>query len=113
MMIDTRIGGTVGSEFMAGYFRNLVNMFFKILPMKENGEESLSVYMQSMQSELLGCQHLITILNDDALFMSLLFILQSLIDNPDWSPRRVKREVFRAISICNKMRSKFGGDGIE
>lgn len=109
MMMDTRVGVPIESEIITGYFHNLVNMFFKILPMKENGETSLDVYMESMQAELLGSQRLISNLHDDAMFASLLFILQSLIDHPDWSARRVKREVFRAISICNKMKSRFGG----
>lgn len=108
-MMDTRIGIPVASDLMAGYFQNLVNMFFKILPMKENGETTLDIYMESMLSELMGGQSLVICLRDDALYCSLIFILQGLIDNPEWSQRRVKREVFRAISICNKLKSRMGG----
>jgi hypothetical protein len=113
-MLHTESGSGIRAEIIADYFHNLVNMFFKILPMKEKCEQSMDVYMQSMLSEMLGGQHLVTEFHDDAMFASLLFILQSLIDNPDWSSRRVKREVFRAISICNKMSSRFrevGADG--
>lgn len=109
-MIQTRLGVPLGSDLVSSYFRNLVNMFFKILPMKENGEMTLDVYMESMMAELLGSQSLVPELSADAMFASLLFILQGLIDNPTWSHQRVRREVFRAISICNKMRSRYGGE---
>jgi len=39
--------------------------------------------------------------------VSLLNILQYLIDNPECSLTVVKREVFRAISICNKLKAKY------
>jgi hypothetical protein len=107
MTPDTDIGPAICAELMADYFHNLVNMFFKILPMKEKSESSMGVYMESMLSEMLGGQHLVTAIREDAMYASLLFILQSLIDNPDWSAKRVKREVFRAISICNKLSSCF------
>lgn len=113
MTIDTRIGIPVEADLIAGYFHNLVNMFFKILPMKENGETTLDIYMESMLSELMGGQRFIVGFGDDALFCSLLFILQGLIDHPEWSSKRVKREVFRAISICNKIKSRYGGGGRE
>lgn len=112
MMLETRAGHPFDAALLAHYFQALVNMFFKILPMKENGEASLDVYMQSMQSEMLGAQRLVSSLEDDSLYASMLFILQSLIDHPEWSAKRVKREVFRAISLCNKMKSRLGGDAL-
>ena len=47
------------------------------------------------------------VLHDDRDYVSLLAILQYLIDNPETSVHTVKREVFRAISICNKLRAKY------
>ena len=112
MMVSTTLGVPIDAELLHNYFRCLVNHFFKILPMRENNEESLTIYMQSLQVELLGCKGLVTAINNDSNYLTILSILQYLIDNPDCSVSEVKREVFRAISICNKLQSKFLSEGV-
>ena len=107
MMVETTAGVPVDSELLHNYFRNLVNHFFKILPIREQNEESLTTYMQSLQAELLGCKGLVSAIQNDALYLALLSILQYLIDNPECTVREVKREVFRAISICNKLKAQY------
>lgn len=107
MTVDTKAGVPIEPEVLRSYFKRLVNHFFKILPMRENNEESLITYMQSLQVELLGCKSFISIMETDAEYLTILAILQYLIDNPDCSVTQVKREVFRAISICNKLQAKF------
>lgn len=92
---------------LKNYISSLVNHFFKILPIRENGESSLDTYMRSLQAELLGCAELIQAIHDDALFVTLISILQYLIDTPDCPVPVVKREVFRAISICNKLKERY------
>lgn len=106
-MIDTVSGVQINNELLCNYFKNLVNLFFKILPIRENEEVSLVTYMQSLQIELLGCKGLIKALDNDPNYLTLLAILQYLIDNPECEVYKVKREVFRAISICNKLKSKY------
>lgn len=106
MTIDTVTGSTIDVELLNNYLKNLVNLFFKILPMRENEEDSLPVYMRSLQSEIIGCKEIITALNNDHLFLSLISILQYLIDN-DCSVKDVRREVFNAISICNKLKARY------
>lgn len=100
----------IDPEFLANYFKTMVNHFFKILPMRENEDPSLQIYLQSFQSELLGCKELIESLDADPQFITLLAILQYLIDTPEVPFRSLRREVFRAISICNKMRAKYVTD---
>lgn len=107
MMIETTAGLPIDSEVLHNYFKTLVNHFFKILPIREQNEKSLTTYMQSLQSELLGCRKLVIAIQYDATYLTLLSILQYLIDNPDCSIVVVKREVFRAISICNKLDAKY------
>ena len=106
MTVNTTQGVPINAEVLHNYFRRLVNHFFKILPMRENNEESLTTYMHSLQVELLGCKGLITAIHDDSNYLTIL------IDNPDCSVSEVKREVFRAISICNKLQSKFLSEGV-
>lgn len=107
MMVETTAGMPIDTEVLHNYFRNLVNHFFKILPIREQNEESLTTYMQSLQAELLGCKGLVSAIQNDASYLTLLSILQYLIDNPECTVREVKREVFRAISICNKLKAQY------
>ena len=107
MMVETTAGMPIDVEVLHNYFRNLVNHFFKILPIREQNEESLTTYMQSLQAELLGCKGLVSAIQNDASYLTLLSILQYLIDNPECTVREVKREVFRAISICNKLKAQY------
>lgn len=110
-MINTSSGVQISANLLQKYFENLVNQFFKILPMREDGEESVFVFMRSLQVELLGCQNLIEIFQDDTSYLSLLFILQYLIDTPDCPIEEVKREVFKAISLCERISSSCAGNG--
>ncbi len=107
MMIPTTAGKPMDSAVLSNYFRTLINLFFKILPLWESGENSLTVYMKSLQLELLGCNELVEAIHNDALFLSLVAILQYLIDTPECEVAAVKREVFRAISVCNKLKAKY------
>lgn len=108
MMVRTRVGVPMDAVILSNYLSALINNFFKILPIKESGETSLDTYMQSLQAELLGCKELVEAIHYDALFLTLLSILQYLIDHPECEVAVVKREVFHAISICNKLKNKYG-----
>jgi len=107
MKTDTNTGVPMQTGLLPNYFKTLVNRFFKILPMRESEEPSLPVYIQSLQAELLGCKELIDLFGDDAFYLSLLSVLQFLLDHPDCPVRVVKREVFKCINICNKLKARF------
>ena len=107
MMLNTTAGNQIDSKFLKSYFKDLIDRFFKILPMRENNEKTTCVYMQSLQSELLGCKNFVEAIGEDSLYLTLLAILQYLIDNPECQLSEVRREVFRAISICNKLKSRY------
>ena len=113
MMIKTTAGVPMDAMILKNYFRTLINLFFKILPIWESGESSLETYMKSLQAELLGCKELIEAIHSDPLFLSLISILQYLIDTPSIEVSVVKREVFRAISICNKLKARYAVDESE
>ena len=105
MMFPTTAGVPMDAAVLNNYFHALINLFFKILPLWEGGESSLTVYMKSLQAELLGCNELVEAIHNDPLFLSLLSILQYLIDTPECEVPAVKREVFRAI--CNKLKARY------
>ena len=99
-------GYDIPTEMVDKYLNGLVNQFFKILPIKESGEPSLTEFMRSLQVELLGFKDLMTAIGNDSMYLTLLSILQYLIEN-DCDTPAVKREVFKAISICKKLRNKY------
>lgn len=93
------------NEMVCKYLNSLVGQFYKILPIKESGEPSLSKYMESLQREMIGCQSLIVALDYNELYLSLINILEYLINN-DCDIKTVKSEVFKAINICTKLCDK-------
>ena len=93
---------------LQNYMRSLVDRLFKILPLWEDGEETLPTYLDSLRLELLGFRSMMFALHHDQDYVTLIAIIQYLIDRPETSVRTVKREVFRAISICNKLSFKYG-----
>ena len=107
MILLTTSGVQVDAQMIQNYFHNLVNLFFKILPMREHEEETLCQYMCNLRDELLGCKELIAALENDALFASLIFNLQYMIDRPDIPVAEVRSKVFQSISTCNKLKCRY------
>lgn len=109
-MITSTIGVSIDETLIAKYFNALVNKIFKILPIIENREESISIYMESLGVELTGFQSLLPSVGEDPSYLSLLSIYKWLsdnIDNPDEKYKVIRREVFHAISICKRMHTQF------
>lgn len=96
----------VPAEMVSQYLESLVGRFYKILPLKEDGEPSLVKYMESLQREMLGCTWIFPEIKYDELFLSLISTLQYLI-NIDCEVEIVKCEVFKAIGICKKLNKKY------
>lgn len=110
-MVNTTAGEPVPDALCSKYFKRLINAFFKILPIRENEEDTLPVYVRSLQCEILGCGDLIEGLGCDPDFLRLSATLQYLYDHPETSVREVKREVFKAISICEALEARYEESG--
>lgn len=102
----TRCGGELPDQMLERYLDTLVDQFFKILPIRESEEPSLREFMCSLQAELIGMKGVIVSLEYDSMYLSLIAILQYLIDH-DCDVGVVKREVFKAISICKKLQTRY------
>ena len=104
----------ISDTLFANKIRRYVNQFYKILPIKESGEPTLQNYMESLLREMLGSKALITALDDDPQYITLVSILEYMVDS-DCDVATVKTEVFKAINILKQMEQKFpaqtGGDG--
>lgn len=112
-MIMTVCGDNISDELLARYIKSLVNCFFKILPMRENDEESLALYMEGLRREMVGCSNLFPALQEEPMYLTLLCILQNFIDTPDMDIVDVKRDVFSAISVCKKLSNRVLGGEIQ
>ena len=102
---------SINKEQAISYINALVNKFFKILPMKEHGDESLGAYMQSFQIELMGCRSALPGIGDNASFVTLIGLLQYLIEHPHCDVKIVRREVFHAIDLCGRLKEAINGGG--
>ena len=101
MKIQTLNDNPVNQDVILNYCGRLVNRFFKIIPMWEHHEASLPTYLDSLQIEMLGFRALVDDVEIGSAMLSLLSILQYMLDHPDMEFQVVRREVFRAISTCN------------
>lgn len=99
------IGQSYG-KVLGNYLDTLVDRIFKILPMKEENADTLNEYMQGLQLELIGCSSLFVNTGYDSVLLSLISILQYLIDN-DCDVDTVRRQVFTAIDTCKKLKRKY------
>ena len=106
-MIQVDHSCQVPNELVKNYFSSLVNCLSQILPIRESGEKTITVYLESLKAEMLGCNNLIESIHNDASYLTLISILQYFIDNPDCDLSEVRREVFRAIRICNKISERY------
>lgn len=109
--MKTAYGVCLDDAAVSAYFASLVNRIFKILPIREREEETLGAYLDSLAIELAGCESLLPVLSGDGEFISVLSTIRSLRDDPSLPVATVKREVFRAISICKRMETRYGKEG--
>lgn len=104
--MKTKYGIDISKKMVMRRLHGMVNQFYKILPIKESGGETLQAYMMSLLREMLGCQSLISALGDDPQYLALLSILQYMIDH-DCDVATVRSEVFKSISILKRMQDRY------
>lgn len=102
----TVIGVELSNALFEKYLEKLIGRFYKILPLRESGETTLKQYILSLQREMVGCRGFIDALKNDDRYLSLLSMLQYMIDN-DIDVKTTKSDVFRAISILKQLQQKY------
>ena len=112
-MVTTKQNVSMNNEIFERYFDKLINQFFKILPIHENEEATLETYIDSLQIELLGLKDLIPELTADPMLLRLISILQYFKEHPDCKRGRLRREVFKAIDICDKLKATYSESEVE
>lgn len=102
----TRLDTKIDNQTMSAHIGYLINKVYKILPLKETEEDTLQKYLEGLQREMLGCESLIPAFEKNGQYLSVVSIIQYMIDN-DCELSVVKSDVFKAIGILRKMQQKF------
>lgn len=102
--------GLIPKESFCRYFKFLISKTYKILPLKEEGSETLKSYLESYLRELIGNQKLVSVLVDEPKFITVLNTMEYLISE-EYSVAVCKKEVFKCIHILEEINSKYFRDG--
>lgn len=103
----TVYGTEVSRKMTKSRVDELINQFYKILPMKESGSDTLTQYIGSLLREMLGMKELMTEWHEDGRYISLCGILQHLLDHPDCGTDVVRSDVFKAIGLIKLLQKKY------
>lgn len=97
------------NDTLSQYFDRMIGRLYKILPLKESGEGTIHDYLESLVIEMTGADILIG-LSDQSYYVSIASIVAYLNKHIDeCETKKVKREVFKAINLCKKLRSFYQG----
>lgn len=100
--VKTYSGQEIDVALLNNFLKRMVNDCYKILPMRENGESTLSQYIDSTIVEFTGCGDYISCMGNDARFVAVMSILKYFHEHLDAPVSVYKREVFKAISLCKR-----------
>lgn len=96
------------NERMVTYLNTVVNSVYKILPLYEEENVGLEIYIESLLFELYGLDKVVEMERSHE-YVSLLSILESVkaeINKEDSKKSTIKREVFKCINIIKSMVAK-------
>lgn len=94
---------------MEKYLSSLSRKIFKILPMFEDKEPTLSTYINSLKIEMMGYMAINPEVKENECYQTALSIIGYL-ENGEYDMRLCKREVFKAKNIIDSMVNG-GSDG--
>ena len=90
------------ADIRDGFYRRLINCIYKILPLKEEGNDGLDDYVDSVLIQLYGSLNTYPDLNYNQQFISIINTLQYFRNN-EYTVKQCKRETFRCINILQNM----------
>lgn len=94
------------------YVSSLISKVYKILPMYEENNRFICMYIDSLIDEMVGGYKTFPLFVDKADYYTVINILHYLNDNIDMEHAQLKREVFKAIQCIDRLKSKLRGDSI-
>lgn len=100
--IKIKYGASISPNELIDYFKTLTNDIYKILPMKEEGCGTLSIYIETLLIELGGANR--TMCLEDKIFLKLIFNLEPLLCINEHE--KYKRQILKCTNMCKKMIEK-------
>ena len=98
--------GQVHERSYEEYFHRLINKTYKILPMKEEHSLTLPDYIKSYLAELLGNVELVSILENEPSFLTVVNTIGYLSAN-EYDVQTCRREVFKCINILKAISKQY------
>lgn len=90
------------------YLESLVNNVFKVLPLYEEENVGVSIYIDSLLFEVYGLDKVVPI-ESSYEYLTILSTIESIkseMEKEDSSKKVIRREVFKCINIIKNMSSK-------
>lgn len=96
------------------YFERMIGRLYKILPLKQDCEETLPSYIDSLLLQMTGVD-IVANLSDQPYYLSILGVVAYLKDNIlSCDHYCVKKQIFGAIKMCQKLMDIYkGGDACD
>ena len=98
----------IPDDFMNIYLKSTIGKLYKILPLYEEYKETISTYIHSLKSELIGALNNFPYLANNGKFIGIINTLAYMANN-EFSKEMCKREVFKCINVI-EMIIKENGD---
>ena len=100
--------GQLPDEMLVAYVDGMFAMVFKMMPMKQNGTETLSSYIEATLRELVGQKELVFALKNNKEYQSILGTMESLLLQDDFQTFR--SDIFKIMNLIKRLKSQLGGD---
>ena len=101
---------------IVSYLDAITGRVFKILPMKEQELRGFDVYLRdylsSLAIEMVGASTTFACLGLDSDYIAVVNTVNGLA-SADNDVIQIKREVFKALNLLNKIAERFGGEGLD
>lgn len=91
--------------WVSNYLSQLINQIYKILPLAEEKNPDLSKYIDNLIREICGNEQFLKDIYYDGTMMRVVSILSYWIYEQE-PISLLRRDVFKAISLCNIMKEK-------
>jgi hypothetical protein len=105
--MDTKYG-KLPDEMLLAYVNGMISKVYKMMPMKQYGTETLPKYIESTLSEFVGQKELVDKLRNDEIFLTILGILENLLNQDDF--KKFRSDIFKVINLIEKIKLNIGGD---
>ena len=95
------------------YLHALVGKIFKLLPLRDEGDDAAFLkYAEALRHELSGYESVLRRVACDQDWVSILAVLTNIIDG-DVASAQFRRDVFRMISLCEQLISRYFYGGLD